>query len=111
MEQLVLLSLSIVKVSSARSADYFFLQHENVSNFSFFLSFFVFASKSSYLQVFANLYYHNKSGLCVSCNFYNNTKNNLQFHGRNNIVDGLHIQGLVVCTLVVSNLLLLSSTN
>ena len=43
----------------------------------------------------------------MSCNFYNNTKNNVQFHRSNNIVDGLHIQALVVCTLVVSNLLLL----
>ena len=31
----------------------------------------------------------------------------MQFHLSNNIVDGLHIQALVVCTLVVSNLLLL----
>ena len=43
----------------------------------------------------------------MSCNFYNNTKNNVQFHRSNNIVDGLHIQALEVCTLVVSNLLLL----
>lgn len=43
----------------------------------------------------------------MSCNFYNNTKNNVQFHRSNNIVDGLQIQALVVCTLVVSNLLLL----
>ena len=55
MEQLVLLNLSIVKVSSARSDDYF-LVNENVSNFSFFL-FYFFALKSSYLQVFTNLYY------------------------------------------------------
>ena len=43
----------------------------------------------------------------MSCNFYNNTKNNVQFHHSNIIVDGLHIQALVVCTLFVSNLLLL----
>ena len=43
----------------------------------------------------------------MSCNFYNNTKNNVQFHRSNNIADGLQIQALVACTLVVSNLLLL----
>jgi len=73
----------------------------------FFLSLYFFAQKSSYFQVFTSLYYHNKSGLRVSCNFYNNTKNSVQFHRSNNIVDGLHIQALVVCTLVVSNLLLM----
>ena len=31
----------------------------------------------------------------------------MQFHLSNNVVDGLHIQALIVCTLVVSNLLLL----
>lgn len=77
----------------------------NVSNFSFFL-FIFFCIKVFLLSSLPSLYYPNKSGLRVSCNFYKNTKNSVQFHLSNNIVDGLHIQALVVCTLVVSNLLL-----
>lgn len=101
MEQLVLLNLSIVKVSSARSDDYFFVYQMS----PFFLSFFLFfCIKVFLLSSLPSLYYSNKSGLRVSCNFYNNTKNSVQFHLSNNIVDGLHIQALVVCTLVVSNL-------